>query len=141
MVPAIMRAYKENYKIFFYENESETPMIIYEKTLSNSTKESINYIDLQKETLENDAQRQRFVEYILYGTKQSGYENEFTNISLPDGPLYDIINRNTNGFREELGEYYQEDLSENPTESENTTTDNVPTSNKTKKRVISYYKQ
>ena len=141
MVPAIMRAYKENYKIFFYENEAKTPMTIYEKTLSNSTKESINYIDLQKETLENDAQRQRFVEYILYGTKQSGYENEFTNISLPDGPLYDIINRNTNGFREELGEYYQEDLSENPTESENTTTDNVPTSNKTKKRVISYYKQ
>ena len=39
MVPAIMRAYKENYKIFFYENESETPMIIYEKTLSNSTKD------------------------------------------------------------------------------------------------------
>ena len=64
IVPAIMRAYKENYKIFFYD-ESGNPMLIYAKRASNNTEEEINYIDLQKENLADDAQRERFVEYIL----------------------------------------------------------------------------
>ena len=137
IVPAIMRAYKENYKIFFYD-ESGNPMLIYAKRASNNTEEEINYIDLQKENLADDAQRERFVEYILYGKKQDAYRNEFNNINLRNGPLYDIIK--TGSFVEYLGEYYQEDLSEYQDGSENVT-DSVPTANKTKRRIISYYKQ
>ena len=55
-----------------------------------------------KENLADDAQRERFVEYILYGKKQDAYRNEFNNINLRNGPLYDIIK--TGSFVEYLGE-------------------------------------
>ena len=72
-------------------------MLIYAKRASNNTEEEINYIDLQKENLADDAQRERFVEYILYGKKQDAYRNEFNNINLRNGPLYDIIKTNLRG--------------------------------------------
>lgn len=138
IVLAISRAYKENYKIFFYEKSGE-PMEIYAKKNVNGVLEPINYIDLQKENLADDAQRERFVGYILYGKRKEGYENEFKNIVLRNSPLYDIIKKEK--FEERLGEYYQEDLSEYQDGEDSESQDSVPTANKTKKRVISYFKQ
>lgn len=137
IVLSISRAYKENYKIFFYEKDGK-PMEIYAKNV-NGVFEPINYIDLQKENLADDAQRERFVGYILYGTKREEYENEFNNIVLRNSPLYDIIKKEK--FEERLGEYYQEDLSEYQDGEDSESQDSVPTANKTKKRVISYFKQ
>lgn len=48
IVPNMYRAYKENFAIYFYENMSGEPFILY----TNEEGQDINYIDLFQESLE-----------------------------------------------------------------------------------------
>ena len=129
IVPSIYKAYKENFKIVFKN------ICIYEKKDVNRKKE-IYTIDLEKDVLGNDTQKEKFIKAILYGSKSGTDEETWGNIKtefekmgiyLNDEGLYDkIINKK---FKESLGVYYQEEIYG---------TSDSPDANKTKKRVITY---
>lgn len=127
IIPTITRSYKENYRIIFYKDENKTPLEIYKNKLG----ETVNYIDLEKENLSGDEQRDKFIECLLYGKHIDEFSYKITGLQ-PNG-LCGTILREGKLFKEYLGEYYQEDVEG--------TGDNVPTANKTKKRIISYVAQ
>ena len=112
IIPAIYRAYKENYKIIFLNNDG-TPMYFYE---NKNTKEQINYIDLEKQNVGNDTAKEEFIKYIVTGKE------------INNNGLYNQIKGKQ--FTESLGVYYQEEIDGNQS--------NTPDANKTKKRVITY---
>lgn len=121
IIPAIYRAYKENYKIIFPEN-----YILYTK---KDTGKQINYIDLEKETLGNEEAIEEFIKGVLFGkqsVKDSMLKNSFYNINFKDtnDALYNKIEGRK--FKEKLGVYYQNE------------TETTPDTNKIKKRVITY---
>ena len=140
IIPSIYKAYKENYKIIFEIGSIE---YLYQKKITEGANKGnynkINYIDLQKEVLANEEQKQRFIQAILYGvnsfgTQAEAVEKEFKNLGIEfnqqnkDG----IFSKIANGkYKESLGIYYQEEVdSGNPSE--------ISENNKTKKRVITY---
>ena len=157
IVPTLYRAYKENYRILFYEANG-TPIELYTK-IANGRQVSVNYIDLEREVLGNNRQQDNFIMALLYGNKATLQRvdgttmsfNDFVNelevnnsgITLNLQGIYDTILKG-NTFEERFGVYYQEDLTTIDSDTdisdqyENTET---PDTNKTKKRVISYYKQ
>ena len=57
IIPTIYRAYKENYKICFYNDydvntrKPTNPIVLYTKIASNGAETDINYIDLENETI------------------------------------------------------------------------------------------
>lgn len=127
IVPTIYKAYKENYKIVF-----ETTCItegIYQKRDEEGIIIPIYEIDLEKEVLGSDTQKEEFLMAILYGADDDTKDKFNTNlgISLNTEGIYDKIKEKT--FKESLGVYYQEE-----TEGASET----PDANKTKKRVITY---
>lgn len=149
IVPSIYKAYKENYKIVFDENIFEDGL--YQKKDSSGTTTPVYSIDLQKEVLGSDTQKEQFIMAILYG--RNGFENDLIfqeiysrfvsnlGIYLNSQGIYDKINDIK--IKESIGIYYQE---ETPTINEDGTlevpTENVdvPDANKTLKRVITYSK-
>lgn len=129
IVPSIYKAYKENYKIVFNFNDNSG---LYQKRNSEGNYVPINYIDLEKEVLGNDTQKEEFIKAILYGANQETITKFRTNLGIvlnSDG-IYAKIKRNT--FREDLGVYYQEEVEGRSDE---------PEANKTQKRVITYTEQ
>lgn len=131
IIPSIYKAYKENYKIRFSTEVIGTDGI-YRKKDNAGKDEVINYIDLEKEVLGSDTQKEKFIKAILYG-KNDDFDKvklEFqTNLGiyLNDVGLYDKIKKNR--FVEKLGIYYQEEVSGGSL---------APDANKTQKRVITY---
>lgn len=126
IVPSIYKAYKENFKIIFKTSQNE-PLELYKKN-----GESICYIDLNRESLANDSQKEEFIKAILYGNKCSDWDeinNKYLNngIRLHEEGLYDIIKGKQ--YTEYLGIYYENEL------SGITETSNV---NEQEKRVITY---
>ena len=120
IIPAIYRAYKENYKVIFPNHT------LYTKKVAGESIE-INYIDLEKESLGNEELKEKFLQGILFGkasVKEEIRNNNFYNIQFDERGLYENIKGKK--FIEKLGVYYQE---------ESVTT---PNTNKTKKRVITY---
>ncbi len=69
IIPSIYKAYKENYKIVFEDIEDIVEDGLYTKELPSGlgTKQKINYIDLEKEVKGTDEQKEKFIEYLLYG--------------------------------------------------------------------------
>lgn len=125
IIPAIYRAYKENYKIIFLNNDG-TPMYFYE---NKNTKEQINYIDLEKQNLGNDTAKEEFIKYIVTGKEINNSQYKFENsYDIKNNGLYNQIKGKQ--FTESLGVYYQEEIDGNQS--------NTPDANKTKKRVITY---
>ena len=132
IVPAIYKAYKENYKIVF-KDRSGNSIGLYRKNgiiVSN--------IDLENEVLGSNEQKEKFIKLLLKGTKnlvassEDGKANKNLqengiDLSLNEDGLYDIIK--TKSFREALGVYYQEEI-----QGES----NTPNANKTQKKVITY---
>ena len=108
IIPAIYRAYKENYAIYFY-NYNETPLILYNTEKGGETI-GINYIDLEQE---------------VHASADKAIEN-INNLLYNEG-LYDNLKQYT--FTEKLGEYYMDDVTGEVATAE---------VNKTKKRVITY---
>ena len=164
IIPTIWRSYNEKIRIVFYENDAGTiPMELYTLRGENNVYETVNYIDLAKQTIAPDL-RNNFIMALLYGknatlTDEKGgtinYEEYKDRLeknqssyklldSLQNGGLYAKIKGKT--FRETIGVYYLQDLEDTSSNDTNididdTTQSNVPDANKTKLRVISYYQQ
>ena len=133
IVPAIYKAYKENYKIVFDTTKFGTKGLYLKKDKTGNY-QPVYSIDLEKEVLGSDAQKERFIKAILYGPDSSTRTEFLTNLGiqfLHDEGIYGIIRRNKYTFVEKLGVYYQEEL-------ELQGTSNSPDTNKNKKRVITY---
>lgn len=132
MVPAIYKAYKENYKIIF--QTVRLPYGLYKKRNAEGDEEAIFEIDLEKEVLGSETQKEEFITAILYGANQDTKDKFRTNLGIilnTDG-IYGIIKENQ--FKESLGVYYQEEVSAEEVDN----SEDVPDVNKTKKRVITY---
>lgn len=157
IVPAMYKAYKENYKILFLD-QNGNPITLYYKT-RNSSKETeivdgesvtvlprekddygeeieINFVDLEEEVLGGVEDAIQHLDFILYGNNYQKDDKKYytkykRQIYYPDG-LYDFLLDKK--FIEILGEYYQEDA-EAGTEIPET---QVAEINKTKKRIITY---
>ncbi len=129
IIPAIYRAYKENYKIIFPEDYD-----LYTKTEGNERK-AVNFIDLEREHIGNQKQAEEFVKAILYGKNDIGINMTFPNITFHKPNTDDTLYKKLQGkqYIEKLGEYYQDEIGIESTE-ENSISD----ANKTKKRVITY---
>lgn len=132
IVPAIYKAYKENYKIVFKGLTSP----LYTKNVNSIGTETIDIysIDLEKDVVGSDEEKESFIRCLLYGAK-SEYQSEIekfakAGINLPGTNFYDTIKGKT--FKESLGVYYQEEI-QGQTET--------PDANRTKKRVITYEAQ
>lgn len=137
IIPSIYKIYQENYKIIF---NIDSIGYLYKKKITEGEKkgqdEKINYIDLQKEVLGNESQKQRFIQAILYGVNsfegKSDVEKEFKNLGIefnnPNG-IFEIIKDKK--YKESLGVYYQEEV-------DSDSASKISENNKTKKRVITY---
>lgn len=122
IIPTIYRAYRENYKIIF-------PFELYKKIDSSGSKTSINYIDLEQESLGDDSMKEEFIKDILFG-KENIDTNRFSNIEFNTSSSDALYKKLKNKkFKECLGVYYQE---------ETNGTSSTPNANKTRKRVITY---
>lgn len=133
IVPSIYKAYKENFKIVF-KNADGTGLCLYERKDENSTtgKVEVYSIDLEKDVIGTDQEKETFIRCLLYGGNPENYAKidelkETSGIILPKENFYDRIKGYR--FRESLGVYYQGELEG---------TSNVPEANQTKKRVITY---
>lgn len=132
IVPAIYKAYKENYKIVFKGLREP----LYTKNVNSIGIETINIyaIDLEKDVVGSDNEKESFIRCLLYGNNPA-YNDEIekfkkAGINLPGTNFYDTIKGKT--FKEEIGVYYQEEI-QGQTET--------PDANRTKKRVITYTMQ
>lgn len=132
IIPSIYKAYKENYKIIFDIQNINDKNGLYSKKNENGNYDEINYIDLEKEVLGSDKQKEEFIKAIIYGKDSipDEYKKEFSDlgINLKDDGIYARIEDKK--VTEKLGVYYQEDMQ--------TGGSNTPDANKTKKRVITY---
>lgn len=130
IIPSIYKAYKENYKIIFDMQNINDNNGLYSKKNENGDYDEINYIDLEKEVLGSDQQKEEFIKAIIYGTNSNSdvYKKFYDlGIRLKDNGIYARIKGKK--VIEKLGVYYQEDI-----QGES----NTPDANKTKKRVITY---
>ena len=137
IIPSIYKIYQENYKIIFNINSIG---YLYKKKITEGEEkgqdEEINYIDLQKEVLGNESEKQRFIQAILYGVNsfegKSDVVKEFKNLGIefnnPNG-IFEIIKNKK--YKESLGVYYQEEV-------DSDSASKISENNKTKKRVITY---
>ena len=150
IIPSIYKAYRENYKIVFRDSEtSETAEILlgddglYKKRNSETGNyDPVYKIDLEKESLAGDEQKLEFLSAILYGKDADNFgdiSSRLRNlgISLNSTGLYDKINNEK--LKEDIGIYYQEEAGVVDDDSDiETSGSDVPETNKTEKRVITY---
>lgn len=141
IIPTIYKAYKENYKIIFDKGLIGDDGV-YQKQ-NDTTNTPIYSIDLQKEVIGGDEQKENFIMAIIYGNKYQKFgnvENTFSTnlkIILNHTGIYDKIKRERVKVKESIGIYYQE---EEVTDGSTSNTENVPDANKTEKRIITYTK-
>ena len=156
VIPTIYRAYKERFKIYFYEAD-KSPLELYTITNSQTLEEtSVNAIDADRPVLGQDWQKDNFIMALLYGTNANLKDQYGNTISFdefetslntgysiyhlnPNG-IYDIIIK-SNQFEEYFGVYYPTQAREGAgegTEGEETNV-NAQTTSEEKMRVISYY--
>ena len=156
IIPTIYRAYKEYYKIYFYDTDG-SPIELYTRT-QNGVQTSVNYIDLTEEILGNERQADNFIMALLYGSNAElkdadGNDIDFgtfedslgsgnTRIDLNTRGICDTILVDGNQFLERFGVYYPSDAregaGEDVDEEENA---DAQDANELKMRVISYYLQ
>lgn len=166
IIPTIYRAYKENYRVLFYDSNGN-PIELYTKTENGISGVSVNYIDQERDVLGSDRQKDNFIMALLYGTdvnKNGSLKREDGTTSMTFQEFTEELSHNNSGitlnsqgiydriiightFVERYGVYYQEDVIDTSNsdtaiddEFEDSTTE-TPDVNKTKKRVISYYMQ
>ena len=158
IVPSIYKAYKENYKIVFRDDEASEKAsdllgddgIYRVKDSATGNLVGIYKIDLQEQVLGSNTQKEQFIMAILYGSRYADFTTVKDNfqqnlgIYLNNQGIYDKIKNRGAGLKENLGIYYQEEV---PTGDENAgvgdpniSDSTVPDANKTTKRVITYTK-
>lgn len=155
IVPSIYKAYKENYKIVFRDDDSSEDANdllgddgiyrVRDSTTGNLV--GIYKIDLEEEILGSNTQKEQFIMAILYGSRYAEFNTVKDNfqqnlgIYLNNQGIYDKIKDNGAGLKENLGIYYQEEV---PTDGgagdPNIPESSVPDANKTTKRVITFTK-
>lgn len=138
IIPAIYRAYKENYKIVF---KFPDDYYLFKQEVKNAKglnkEKKISTLDLANQSLSNDLASRQFLNGIIYGDFE--YENEKSKndyinkfkITPNDISLYQYLTEkeSTYKIKEYLGTYYIEDVNG---------TSEVNAVNKTEKRVITY---
>lgn len=148
IIPTIYRAYKENYKIMFYNSDDNNDKM----ELFKKGEQPINYIDLGSDSkilsLADDAKKDDFIMVLLYGNKAKvttvttgeDFRKKMKNeqgINLPEDGIYGTIR--SSKFIERFGVYYPDEERESSNTDDESSSTNVPTANKDKKRIISYY--
>lgn len=156
IIPTIYRAYKENYKIFFY-NSDGTPIQLYTR-IRNGVRESVNSIDLERDVIGGVNQQENFIMALLYGEsgtykREDGFYDFCAELLANNSKIKDLNSQGMYGtilknstFEEKYGVYYQNDLLPEDYDPDTDISDQfdepeTPDTNKTKKRIISYYKQ
>ena len=138
IIPAIYRAYKENYKIVF---KFPDDYYLFKQEVKNAIglnkEKKISTLDLANQSLSSDLASRQFLNGIIYGDFE--YENEKSKndyinkfkITPNDISLYQYLTEkeSTYKIKEYLGTYYIEDVNG---------TSEVNAVNKTEKRVITY---
>ncbi len=157
IIPTLYKAYKENYKVIFLD-QNDNPITLYYKT-RNSSKETeivdgesvtvlprekdeygeeieINFVDLEEEVLGNVEDATQHLDFILYGKRyqqdDKKYYTKYKRQIYHEDGLYEYLLDKQ--FIEILGEYYQEDAEA----GEEIPETQVAQINKTKKRIITY---
>lgn len=138
IIPAIYRAYQENYKIVF---KFPDDYYLFKQEVKNAKglnkEKKISTLDLANQSLSSDLASRQFLNGIIYGDFE--YENEKSKndyinkfkITPNDISLYQYLTEkeSTYKIKEYLGTYYIEDVNG---------TSEVNAVNKTEKRVITY---
>ena len=138
IIPAIYRAYKENYKIVF---KFPDDYYLFKQEVKNAKglnkEKKISTLDLANQSLSSDLASRQFLNGIIYGDFE--YENEKSKndyinkfkITPNDISFYQYLTEkeSTYKIKEYLGTYYIEDVNG---------TSEVNAVNKTEKRVITY---
>lgn len=138
IIPAIYRAYKENYKIVF---KFPDDYYLFKQEVKNAKglnkEKKISTLDLANQSLSSDLASRQFLNGIIYGDFE--YENEKSKndyinkfkITPNDISLYQYLTEkeSTYKIKEYLCTYYIEDVNG---------TSEVNAVNKTEKRVITY---
>lgn len=138
IIPAIYRAYKENYKIVFkFPDDYYLFKQEVKKAKGLNKEKKISTLDLANQSLSSDLASRQFLNGIIYGDFE--YENEKSKndyinkfkITPNDISLYQYLTEkeSTYKIKEYLGTYYIEDVNG---------TSEVNAVNKTEKRVITY---
>ncbi len=134
IIPAIYRAYKENYKIIF-----KFPGDYY---LFKKNDIEIAKIDLEEQSIGSDADSRWFLNGIIYREfdneatdekeTETEYQRQFGITVNSSESLYEKLTdlENTKNIKESLGTYYKQDVGG--------TSEGVADVNKTEKRVITY---
>ena len=136
VVPTMYRAYKENFKIYFYENyTSETnnkPLYLYQYIDSHGNNVKVNYIDLEHEIFANFNEAIEHLTIMLNPRARLSTTHKYYNQFIYGDGLYKYFKNKK--FKEVLGEYYMEHAAAGMETEESD-------ANKTKKRVITYILQ
>lgn len=141
IIPAIYRAYKENYKIVF-KFPTDSGYYLFEQEVKNdktglNKSEKISTLDLANQSLSSDLSSRQFLNGIIYGDfeyedgkNKYDYIDKF-KIEPHDTSLYEYLTNKEKDYKikESLGTYYIEDVNG---------TSEVNNVNKTEKRVITY---
>ncbi len=131
IIPAMYRAYKENYRIVFVFKDSS--YYLYKKD-----GEEMRTIDLYNQSIASDEQSKVFLNGIIYGfgsnreLDRTTWETQFGVKSYSGSPLYDYISSYTRPIKEELGTYYMEEVQGGSAGS------GITENNYVEKRVITY---
>lgn len=137
IIPTMYHAYKENYKIYFYESyvdeNNNKPMYLYKYVDPNvaTLPTYVYYVDLEKEIFPSASEAISHLNVIL-GKRPTDTNAKYYEQFLHLEGLYEFLADKK--FEEILGEYYQEDA----LDAENGTTSGILDVNKTKKRIITY---
>ena len=133
--------------MFYNSDDNNDKMELFKKG-----EQPINYIDLGSDSkilsLADDAKKDDFIMVLLYGNKAKvttvttgedfikKMKNE-QGINLPEDGIYGRIK--SSKFIERFGVYYPDEERESSNTDDESSSTNVPTANKDKKRIISYY--
>lgn len=138
VIPAIYRAYHENYKIVFDFKDGH---YLYKKIVGTTGSEEICTIDSanRDQNFGTNENNKEFLDVIVYGKYKSGVNPNIYNSShgiknLSGYSLFDYLDGKK--VIEKLGTYYIEDLKKDA--SDTGTKSSIEDVNKNEKRVITY---
>lgn len=147
IIPAIYRAYKENYKIVFQFNDSSYYLFTKDvtkkiqnadgtETTTTEKNKPINTFDLANQNIASDLKSRQFLNGIIYGDyayedgkTKTDFEKEFS-VKVNNKCLFTYLTEHENTkIKEFLGTYIAEDVGG---------TSNLSNEDKNEKRVITY---
>lgn len=137
IIPTMYNAYKENYKVYFYESYTDEndnqPMYLYKYVDPNvaAAPTNVYYVDLEREIFSSATEAVEHLD-VLLGKRPTNTNAKYYEQFIHTEGLYEFLSDKK--FEEILGEYYQEDA----LDAENGTTSGILDVNKTKKRIITY---